>query len=64
MGLMPRASHRTACCFGRYLSALAAQLLHPGSDRWKIVGGPRSAALAAELFHARPDRWKIISSAG
>jgi hypothetical protein len=41
-----------------------AQLLHPRSDRGKVVGGAGSGALAAQLLHAGPDRSKVVGGAG
>ena len=55
---------RTAPCFGQYLSAFAAQLVHACPDHSKIVGGAGSGALATQLLDASPDHRKIVSDAG
>jgi hypothetical protein len=47
----------------RHLSALAAQLLHAGSDRRKIVSGA-GASHGAQLLHTCPDRHEIVGSSG
>src|SRR5271167_2747276 len=62
--IRPRAKYRTAPRFGRYLGALAAQLLHACSDHRKVVSSAGSGALAAQLLHACPDHGKIVGGTG
>jgi hypothetical protein len=54
---------RTPSRLGQHLGALAAQLLHTGSDHRKVVGGAGSGALAAQLLHACADHGEIVSGA-